>query len=205
MTYRLSDEVCPHLRGGREGYHFGKTNLGTPERDSNHDSPIIGSLVYCESSALDHEATEAGLLTSMATTATPNGGPVKTTLKDSFGSTAEEEEEDDPVSQAVGEFGRWQLQLTFLLSLFNVPCTFHIFAVTFQAPVVDFWCARPPGFTEMDVPTWRNMSHSVVLSQCESEDIPNRLGDEMGKGVDLKTLTLSAPRTEDPKPSSVTT
>nr|CAD7587852.1 unnamed protein product [Timema genevievae] len=102
---------------------------------------------------------------SMATTATPNGGPVKTTLKDSFGSTAEEEEEDDPVSQAVGEFGRWQLQLTFLLSLFNVPCTFHIFAVTFQAPVVDFWCTRPPGFTEMDVPTWRNMSHSVVLSQ----------------------------------------
>nr|CAD7439948.1 unnamed protein product [Timema bartmani] len=105
---------------------------------------------------------------SMATTATPNGGPVKTTLKDSFGSTAEEEEEDDPVSQAVGEFGRWQLQLTFLLSLFNVPCTFHIFAVTFQAPVVDFWCTRPPGFTEMDVPTWRNMSHSVVLSQVNS-------------------------------------
>nr|CAD7408877.1 unnamed protein product [Timema poppensis] len=144
------------------GHHFGKTNLGTLKRDSNPDSPIIGSLVYCEGSALDHAATEA---TSMATTATPNGGPVKTTLKDSFGSSAEEEEEDDPVSQAVGEFGRWQLQLTFLLSLFNVPCTFHIFAVTFQAPVVDFWCARPPGFTEMDVPTWRNMSHSVVLSQ----------------------------------------
>nr|CAD7403836.1 unnamed protein product [Timema poppensis] len=39
--------------------HLGKTALGTPDRDSNLDLPVIGSLVYCESSVLDHAATEA--------------------------------------------------------------------------------------------------------------------------------------------------
>nr|CAD7405802.1 unnamed protein product [Timema cristinae] len=34
---------------------------GTPDQDSNHDLSVMGSLVYCESSALDHTATEVGL------------------------------------------------------------------------------------------------------------------------------------------------
>ncbi|CAG2056026.1 unnamed protein product [Timema podura] len=34
----------------------------TPDRDSNLDLPVIGSLVYCESSALDHVATKAGIV-----------------------------------------------------------------------------------------------------------------------------------------------
>nr|CAD7452231.1 unnamed protein product [Timema tahoe] len=37
-----------------------QTSLSTPNQDSNHDLPIIGSLFYCESNALDHAATEAG-------------------------------------------------------------------------------------------------------------------------------------------------
>nr|CAD7567874.1 unnamed protein product [Timema californicum] len=44
----------------RVEYRFGKTTLSTPDRDSNTNLPVICSLVYCESSALDHEATEAG-------------------------------------------------------------------------------------------------------------------------------------------------
>nr|CAD7460141.1 unnamed protein product [Timema tahoe] len=38
----------------------GEKPLFLPNRDSNLDFPIIGILVYCESSALDHAATEAG-------------------------------------------------------------------------------------------------------------------------------------------------
>nr|CAD7586458.1 unnamed protein product [Timema genevievae] len=34
---------------------------GIPDRNSNLDLPVIGSLVYCESSALDDAATEAGI------------------------------------------------------------------------------------------------------------------------------------------------
>ncbi|CAG2060405.1 unnamed protein product [Timema podura] len=33
-----------------------------PDRDSNLYIPVISSLVYCESSALDHTATEASVL-----------------------------------------------------------------------------------------------------------------------------------------------
>nr|CAD7585837.1 unnamed protein product [Timema genevievae] len=36
----------------------GKTNLSTPGRDSNLNLLVLGSLVYCESEALDHAATE---------------------------------------------------------------------------------------------------------------------------------------------------
>nr|CAD7420636.1 unnamed protein product [Timema poppensis] len=49
-------EIYPHLRGGRVENYLGKTPLITPGRDSNLQFPIIGSLVYCESSALDHAA-----------------------------------------------------------------------------------------------------------------------------------------------------
>ena len=73
----------------------------------------------------------------------------------------DEEEADDPISQSVGEFGRWQLQLTFLLSLFNIPCTWHIFALTFQSIHSDFWCAEPPYLGNISVDEWRNMSHAL--------------------------------------------
>nr|CAD7402540.1 unnamed protein product [Timema cristinae] len=37
-----------------------KTTLSTPDLDSNHDLPVIGSLVYCMNCALDLAAIEAG-------------------------------------------------------------------------------------------------------------------------------------------------
>nr|CAD7440078.1 unnamed protein product [Timema bartmani] len=41
--------------------HWNKeTTLSTPDRDSNLGLPTISSLVYCDSSALDHAATESG-------------------------------------------------------------------------------------------------------------------------------------------------
>nr|CAD7587697.1 unnamed protein product [Timema genevievae] len=52
----LEGVVYPHLR--RVENDFGK-NLRTPDQNSNLYLPVIGSLVYCECSALDHEATEA--------------------------------------------------------------------------------------------------------------------------------------------------
>nr|CAD7447548.1 unnamed protein product [Timema bartmani] len=38
-------EVHLHLAGGKVENHFGKTTLSTPDRDSNLDLPVIGSLV----------------------------------------------------------------------------------------------------------------------------------------------------------------
>nr|CAD7601875.1 unnamed protein product [Timema genevievae] len=56
-----SEEVWPHLYRGRGEIHLGKPTLSTPDRDSNLDFPVIGSLVYCKSSALNHVATKVAL------------------------------------------------------------------------------------------------------------------------------------------------
>nr|CAD7462892.1 unnamed protein product [Timema tahoe] len=53
-----SDEVYPHLCGRRMEKLFVKTTLSTSNRDSNLKFPVIGSLIYCESSALGRAPTE---------------------------------------------------------------------------------------------------------------------------------------------------
>nr|CAD7262227.1 unnamed protein product [Timema shepardi] len=55
-------KCCPPVRGQpnrRVKNNFGNTTHSTPHRDSNLDLPIVGSPVYCESSALDRAATKA--------------------------------------------------------------------------------------------------------------------------------------------------
>nr|CAD7568849.1 unnamed protein product [Timema californicum] len=47
-----------HLRGRQVENHERKTTLSIPDQDSNLDLPVIDSLVYCESSVLDHVTTE---------------------------------------------------------------------------------------------------------------------------------------------------
>ncbi|VVC43030.1 Hypothetical protein CINCED_3A022033 [Cinara cedri] len=65
----------------------------------------------------------------------------------------------DPVSLAIGEFGRWQALLTLILSLLNLPCTWHIYVLTFQGADTDFWCAPPPGVLQrISVDQWKNLS-----------------------------------------------
>nr|CAD7604932.1 unnamed protein product [Timema genevievae] len=54
-------EEYSHFRRRRVENHFVRATLNTPDRDSNFNLLVIGSLVYCKSSALDHAATEAGL------------------------------------------------------------------------------------------------------------------------------------------------
>nr|CAD7397462.1 unnamed protein product [Timema poppensis] len=41
--------------------YLGKTTLSTPDRDSNLDFPVMGSLAYCESSSLDQDAVKEAI------------------------------------------------------------------------------------------------------------------------------------------------
>ncbi|XP_021942710.1 organic cation transporter protein-like isoform X2 [Zootermopsis nevadensis] len=100
--------------------------------------------------------------------------------------TRTDEEVEDRISQAVGEFGRWQLQLTFLLSLFNIPCTWHIFALTFQSLPSDFWCAKPPNLGNLSVDEWRNISHTTDAKDGKGSYNPCYIWD-----VDYSTAALS--------------
>lgn len=70
-----------------------------------------------------------------------------------------EKTHEDPVSMAIGEFGRWQAMLTLILSLLNLPCTWHIFVLTFQGADTDFWCTPPPGvLNRISVDQWKILS-----------------------------------------------
>nr|CAD7438152.1 unnamed protein product [Timema bartmani] len=57
------EKAYPHLRGDEWKTIFEKNQLSTLDQDSDLDFPVIGSLVYRESSALDHAATEVALAT----------------------------------------------------------------------------------------------------------------------------------------------
>ncbi|KAG8223271.1 hypothetical protein J437_LFUL001548 [Ladona fulva] len=86
-----------------------------------------------------------------------------------------EDEEFDAVTDAIGAFGRWQLRLTFLLSLLNCPCTWHIFALTFQSLQGDFWCA-PPEDVEWLLKdrgiNWRNFTRAYADDEDGSDFDP---------------------------------
>lgn len=41
------------------------------------------------------------------------------------------EDQADVVATVIGNYGRWQLLMTFLLAMFSFPCTFHIYLPTF--------------------------------------------------------------------------
>nr|CAD7458649.1 unnamed protein product [Timema tahoe] len=51
------EEANPHLRGGRVENHSGKTTPSSPDRDSNLDLPVLGSLAQHKTSALANCAT----------------------------------------------------------------------------------------------------------------------------------------------------
>nr|CAD7461275.1 unnamed protein product [Timema tahoe] len=55
---RLNIEENPHFHGGRVENHVGKITPSSPQRDSNLDLPVLGSLARHETSALANYATE---------------------------------------------------------------------------------------------------------------------------------------------------
>ncbi|XP_030027828.2 organic cation transporter protein isoform X1 [Manduca sexta] len=69
-----------------------------------------------------------------------------------------DDEGPDVVSTIIGKYGRWQLLMTFLLSLFSLPCTFHIYLPTFTAKETKFWCKRPDNFSSLPLTDWINYS-----------------------------------------------
>ncbi|XP_035780825.1 organic cation transporter protein-like [Anopheles albimanus] len=70
------------------------------------------------------------------------------------------DEENDIIGELIGDYGKWQFVMTFLLSLFQVPNTFHIYSPTFQAADKGFWCRRPTHLNNVTIDRWRNVSSS---------------------------------------------
>ncbi|XP_023018832.2 organic cation transporter protein isoform X2 [Leptinotarsa decemlineata] len=101
-------------------------------------------------------------------------------------------EEDDIISTSIGNFGKWQLLHTFLLSLFNIPCTWHIFVPTFHAAERDIWCARPEKFRNVSPNLWKNCSGQSEEEFCTFHNVVNVSNDcFFGNVSDLERIKCS--------------
>lgn len=80
---------------------------------------------------------------------------------------------EDVINSAIGDFGKWQFQLTLFLSLLNIPCTWHIFALTFQGASQDFWCTIPASLSTLTLDQWKNLSSisGVPYNPCNILDL----------------------------------
>ncbi|CAB3226717.1 unnamed protein product [Arctia plantaginis] len=87
--------------------------------------------------------------------------------------TPSETEEPDVVTTVIGNYGRWQLLMTFLLSLFSLPCTFHIYLPTFTAAVKKFWCKRPDNLSSLPVDVW--IKYSQPSDACTVRQLPDNI------------------------------
>lgn len=81
-------------------------------------------------------------------------------------------EDEDLISSAIGDFGKWQLFLTFALSLVNIPCTWHIFVTTFHSAKTDTLCARPANYNFMPWDLWKNCT-GQNSDFCSMHDVRN--------------------------------
>ncbi len=62
----------------------------------------------------------------------------------------ESEEQDtkkaaDPISDAIGEVGKWQAWRVFIAFLVSVPGLCHIYGVVFSTVKTDYWCLAEDG------------------------------------------------------------
>ncbi|EDW15654.2 organic cation transporter protein isoform X1 [Drosophila mojavensis] len=92
------------------------------------------------------------------------GVPVASPVKD-----LSQDVDSDVLSNFLGHYSKWSFMWTFLLCLFQLPTTFHLFMFVFQTAPKDFWCARPANLQNLSITEWRNLSQTP--NGCQLLDI----------------------------------
>lgn len=66
----------------------------------------------------------------------------------------------DSLQEAVGDFGRWQAGISFLMALLKLPIAWFQLSIIVLDAHTDFWCARPHNlYGNLTVEEWKNLSH----------------------------------------------
>lgn len=92
--------------------------------------------------------------------------------KDSKSVSSDDVEEIDPVTKAMGDFGRWQFGMVCLVGSFIIPCSYPVLNLTFLNASNDFWCAVPSSIADQTtLEQWRNVSGQTKHGACQVYDI----------------------------------
>lgn len=109
------------------------TTTATSEVNSNLQQQQEAGLVV-NSSNLNLNPKMVEMSAATTTTTTANKDAHKSKRKKHI------DDECDSIGDLIGHYGKWQFVMTLLLSLFQVPNTFHIFSPTFQVRLSIFIC-----------------------------------------------------------------
>lgn len=63
--------------------------------------------------------------------------------------------EEDLIAKVVGDFGKWQLQLSIMMALLKLPNAWHQLNIIFLAPPQEFWCKKPEFLEKFTEKEWR--------------------------------------------------
>ncbi|XP_028026616.1 organic cation transporter protein-like [Bombyx mandarina] len=64
---------------------------------------------------------------------------------------------EDLTAKVVGDFGKWQLNISLLMALLKLPLAWYQLNIIFMAPPQDFWCAKPDSFSNYSEEEWRSL------------------------------------------------
>ncbi|GFQ80546.1 organic cation transporter protein [Trichonephila clavata] len=73
----------------------------------------------------------------------------------------------------IGDNGRYQIGIFIFCFFCSMPHCFHNLIMTFFAPNIDHWCARPPEIlaANISLEQWKNMSIPIVTSRTGFDEL----------------------------------
>lgn len=70
-------------------------------------------------------------------------------------------DDEDVTAKIVGDFGKWQLKISILMSLLKLSNAWYQLNIMFMAPSQEFWCAKPKFFEHLSDREWRDICAPV--------------------------------------------
>ena len=100
-------------------------------------------------------------------------------MLDSGDSDEDSEEEiekgHDQQSQIIGTIGPWQLMMCGVTALSIIIHAWQMMANKFLTYPVDHWCSRPPGYQDLSLESWLNLSAPILgngdFDRCHRFDL----------------------------------
>eukprot|EP00095_Tigriopus_kingsejongensis_P001794 snap_masked-scaffold2424_size15851-processed-gene-0.2 protein:Tk01794 transcript:snap_masked-scaffold2424_size15851-processed-gene-0.2-mRNA-1 annotation:"organic cation transporter protein" len=100
------------------------------------------------------------------------------------------EAEKDPITEAMGDFGPWQLIMVCVVGSFIIPCCYPVLNLSFMNASNDFWCAPPAGIAnQTSVEQWREISGQSVHGACAIYDVDYEQGFSQHTALSSETPT----------------